>query len=74
MEQWTFLLFRVREKQNNGKVCIFFRFGRAPFSERLVGADDILVRTAQHDRDYTGGANGQATIEKVGWKLEALTN
>jgi hypothetical protein len=36
-------------------------------------ADNILVRTAQHIKDYTGGANGSADLKSIGWKLEGLT-
>lgn len=41
---------------------------------RYFGADtwknDILIRTAEHDRDYTGGPNNRATLKDI--KIRAL--
>ena len=36
--------------------------------------NDILIRTAEHDKDYTGGTNNSATVENLGEKLLKLTN
>ncbi len=35
--------------------------------------EDILVRTAQHAKDYTGGANQRATLQNLGATLARLT-
>ena len=34
---------------------------------------DILVRTAEHKEDWTGGSNNSSTLEKLGEAFERLT-
>ena len=36
-------------------------------------ADDILVRTAEHDKDYTGGQNNRARLETLGESLRRIS-
>lgn len=36
-------------------------------------ANNILVRTAEHEKDYTGGTNRSATLETIGQMLSELT-
>jgi hypothetical protein len=36
-------------------------------------SEDILIRTAKHDKDYTGGANHSCRVEVIGTALAALT-
>ena len=36
--------------------------------------DDILIRTAQHDKDYTGGSNGSASLTSFSKDVERLLN
>ena len=35
--------------------------------------DDILVRTAEHPKDYTGGRNQSASLKNIGMMLKKLT-
>lgn len=35
--------------------------------------DDILIRTAEHEKDYRGGTNRSATLANVGERLGELT-
>ncbi len=34
--------------------------------------DDILIRTAKHEKDYTGGCNNSTTLEKFSLNVEQL--
>lgn len=33
---------------------------------------NILIRTAQHEKDYTGGSNGSTTLEDLGRNLDRM--
>lgn len=35
--------------------------------------DDVLIRTAEHDKDYTGGTNQETTLQNIGLSLTKLT-
>jgi hypothetical protein len=34
--------------------------------------NDILIRTAEHERDYTGGSNGYTTLEKFSKSVASM--
>lgn len=36
--------------------------------------NDILIRTAEHDKDWTGGCNGYTTLSKLNTELERMLN
>lgn len=36
--------------------------------------NNILIRTAKHEKDYTGGSNQHTTLDTIGNKIIALTD
>ena len=56
--------------QKNGKFVYFSISDVRHFPE--AWHKEILVRTAQHAKDYTGGPNGYTTLEKFRERVSAL--
>ena len=59
------------QSQRTGKFAYFSISDVRYFPEQWH--KNILIRTAQHEKDYTGGVNQSATLENLGQRLTDLT-